>query len=235
MVPFPQTPPRGAKTLNTGLRLLWELQQRPDGPTHTELAQRLDIERTAVYRMLGTLQAQRMVTKTESGRYYLGLGLVELARAVQPQLREAASLELRSLADSCGATAFVTSLDGDDEAVVIAVEEPSRTIAHVAYRVGFRHSATRGASGIAILAGRPARPGERTEITEARRNGYSVTSGELQAGAWGLAAPITPGDAPAQASVGIVSIGELGEGDMLPRVLATASSIAHTLPQPLPR
>ncbi|GAA0667532.1 hypothetical protein GCM10009535_54250 [Streptomyces thermocarboxydovorans] len=69
-------------------------------------------------------------------------------------MREAAAAELRRLADAAGATAFVTALESDD-AVAVSVVEPTHLFAHVAYRPGLRHPVDRGASGIAVLAGRP--------------------------------------------------------------------------------
>jgi hypothetical protein len=56
-----------------------------------------------------------------------------------------------------------------------------------------------------------------------------VTSGELQPGAWGLAAPILPGSRPAEASVGIVTIGERDETAVAPLVLSAAERIAQVL------
>ncbi|APU17230.1 MULTISPECIES: IclR family transcriptional regulator [Actinoalloteichus] len=219
-------PPRGAKTLDSGLRILWELRDHPDGLMHGELSRRLGIERTAVYRLIGTLQSNRLVTKTDEGRYQLALGVLELASSVLPQLRRTFTHQLRELAETSQATAFVTALDGQNSCVVVAVTEPSKTITHVAYRVGARHEAERGASGIAILAGRPPVPGEREAITEARRLGYSVTSGELQEGAWGIAAPIRPPHGPAVASVGVVAIGRGDEAVIAPSVLRTAEAMS---------
>ncbi|MBB5923170.1 DNA-binding IclR family transcriptional regulator [Actinoalloteichus hoggarensis] len=221
-------PPRGAKTLDSGLRILWELRDHPDGLPHGELSRRLGIERTAVYRLIGTLQSNRLVTKTDEGRYQLALGLLELASSVLPQLRRTFTHQLRELAEMSQATAFVTALDGENSCVVVAVAEPSKTITHVAYRVGARHEAERGASGIAILAGRPPVPGEREAITEARRLGYSVTSGELQQGAWGIAAPIRPPNGPAVASVGVVAIGRRDETVVAPSVLRAAEALSSS-------
>ncbi|WP_245533528.1 IclR family transcriptional regulator [Actinoalloteichus spitiensis] len=227
--PADSAPPPGAKTLDTGLRILWALRNHPDGLTHAELTRTLGIERTAVYRLIGTLQSNRLVTRTERGRYQLALGVLELGTAVLPHLRRALAPELRTLAENCGATAFVTVLDGETSCVVVAVTEPSRTFTHVAYRVGTRHEAGLGAAGMAILAGRPPKLDERAEVTAARDRGYSVTSGELQPGAWGLAAPITPSDGLAVASVGIVSIGALAEAAVAPEVLRVAKRLGRTV------
>jgi DNA-binding IclR family transcriptional regulator len=66
-------------------------------------------------------------------------------------------------------------------------------------------------------------------IGQARSIGYSVTTDELQNGAWGLAAPIITRGRPAEASVGVVTIGQRDETTVAPPVLATASKIALLL------
>jgi DNA-binding IclR family transcriptional regulator len=219
----------GSKTIDTGLRLLEILRDHPDGLTITELAQLAGIHRNAVSRHLAALGNHRLVARIGT-RFTLGLGIVELNAAVQHRLRSAAASALQALADTCNATAFITVLDIDEsQAVVLIVAEPRVSQFHVSYRAGTRHPANRGASGIAILAGRPPCQGERPAIAEARVTGYSVTSGELQPGAWGVAAPITTPGRPADASVGVVTIGVRDESTIAPLVLSAATEIARLL------
>ncbi|MER5998940.1 helix-turn-helix domain-containing protein [Nonomuraea angiospora] len=219
----------GSKTIDTGLRLLEILKDHPDGLTITELAQLARIHRNAVSRHLTALGNHRLAARVGT-RFTLGLGIVELNAAVQHRLRSAASAALQVLADACNATAFITVLDIDEsQAVVLTVTEPRVSQIHVSYRAGTRHPANRGASGIAILAGRPPLPGERSEITQARATGYSVTAGELQPGAWGIAAPIVAAGRPADASVGVVTIGTRDENEIAPRVRLAATEIARLL------
>ncbi|RVX45174.1 DNA-binding IclR family transcriptional regulator [Nonomuraea polychroma] len=219
----------GSKTIDTGLRLLEILRDHPDGLTITELAQSAGIHRNAVSRHLAALGNHRLVARIGT-RFTLGLGIVELNAAVQHRLRSAAASALQMLADTCNATAFITVLDIDEsQAVVLTVAEPRASQIHVSYRPGTRHPANRGASGIAILAGRPPRSGERPAIAEARVSGYSVTAGELQPGAWGVAAPITTPGRPANASVGVVTIGVRDESTIVPLVLSAATEISRLL------
>ncbi|MCO5967640.1 IclR family transcriptional regulator [Actinoallomurus soli] len=218
----------GSKTIDTGLRLLEILRDHPDGLTISELARAADVHRNAVSRHLTALRNHRLVSRTGM-RYTLGLGIVELGAAVQHRLRAAAEGALQSLADGCRATAFISVLDAEEEVVVLAVAEPRGSDFHVAYRAGKRHAVDRGAPGIAILAGRPPRPGERPIVREARRTGYAVTEGELQPGAWGVAAPIVARGRPAQASVGVVTIGARDESAIAPRVVAASGEIARLL------
>ena len=99
---------------------------------------------------------------------------------------------LRSLAESIGSTAHLTVADGD-EALALAVVEPTWTDFHVSYRVGARHALSQGAAGKAIA------------LLDAAEPAYAVTSGELQTGARGLAAPVRGVDG-LRASVGVVTL-----------------------------
>jgi DNA-binding IclR family transcriptional regulator len=218
----------GSKTIDTGLRLLEILREHPGGLTITELARIADVHRNAVARHLTALRNHRLVTRT-GNLFTLGLGIVELGAAVQQRLRSAAAGALQSLANDCHATAFIAVRDTEEEVVALAVAEPRGSDLHVAYRPGNRHAIDRGAPGIAILAGRPPLPDEPPVVENARRAGYSVTAGQLEPGAWGLAAPIKPTGRPAEASVGVVTIGAQEESAVAPRVRAAATEIARHL------
>lgn len=218
----------GSKTMDNGIRVIKSLAQHPHGLTMTELARAVDVHRTGVYRLLGTLLSHGLVTQN-GGRYQLGLAIIELSGAVRPDLQTVAQAPLRELADAAGATAFLSVLDGDD-VVNVMVMEPLRASAHVAYRVGTRHPATVGSAGLAILSARPPRPGERREVVVAREQGYSVSQGELQHGAWGLAVPIRPRSGFAEACVGVVALRPLDEPAVAQLVISAAQGIGQQLP-----
>src|SRR6478752_4604351 len=186
-------PAETSQTLDRGLRVLDVLAAAPGGLTVTELAARLEVNRTVVYRLVSTLEQHALVRRDARGRLHVGLGVLHLASAVQPVLRDLAVPVLRQLAEAVGCTAHLTVADGD-EALALAVVEPSWTDFHVSYRIGSRHPLGQGAAGKAILLGR-----------EHGSAPYAVTSGVLQPGARGLAAPVlgVPG---LEASVGIVTV-----------------------------
>jgi len=215
-------------TLARGLRLLRTLALHPGGLSVTELAAELETHRAGVYRLLAPLREHRLVTRTSLDRYTLGLGLVELASAVEPRLQEVALRELRTLADGVRATTALTVRDGD-EAVVVAVVEPHGTSMHVAYRQGLRHPIDRAAPGLAILAAGPAQPGERPEVELARRQGWAVTSGELLPGATGVAAPILVSGRETEASISAVWVGPRDPVAMAEPVVRAAQAIAAAL------
>ncbi|MFI1095141.1 IclR family transcriptional regulator [Streptomyces sp. NPDC020917] len=272
-----------SQTLDRGLRVLKLLADTDHGLTVTELAAKLGVNRTVVYRLLATLEQHSLVRRDLGGRARVGLGVLGLAHQVHPLLREAALPALRSLAEDIGATAHLTLVDGT-EALAVAVVEPTWTDYHVAYRTGFRHPLDRGAAGRAILAGRgmqptadgsswerfaedglvqQAAPGEQggpgaqaVRILEAAvadgrapadgaqpgdgsdrvigeggalsRLRYVITSGELEAGASGAAAPLlgVPG---VEGSVGVVMLADSVPERVGARVVEAALEVADAL------
>lgn len=204
-----------AQTLDRGLRLLHLVADAPDGLTVTEAAVRLGVGRAVIYRLVGALTQHGMVRRDPAGRLRLGAGVLHLARRAQPLLAEGALPALRRLAEQAGATAHLTVVEGG-EAVAIAVVEPSWTSFHVAYRTGYRHPLDRGAAGQAILAGRAGQPDP------------VATSGELQPGAYGVAAPIlgVPG---LEASVGVVAFAPLAVGGVGEQIRTAAQAIGQAL------
>ena len=210
-----------SQTLDRGLRVLAVLAAADHGMTVTELAATVGVNRTVVYRLVTTLELHGLARRDSGGRLHVGLGVLALARGLQPVLRETANPVLRGLAEELGATAHLTLADGA-EALAIAVVEPSWTDFHVAYRVGARHALDQGAAGRAILLGREVAAGRAGE------QHYVQTVGELQAGARGVAAPVLGVDG-LEASVGIVTLGDLDADVAGPRVEAAALEIARKL------
>jgi DNA-binding IclR family transcriptional regulator len=204
-----------AQTLDRGLRLLQFVADAPNGLTVTEAAARLGVGRAVIYRLAGTLSEHGMIRRDAGGRLRLGAGVLHLARRAQPLVADAALPALRRLAEQVGATAHLTIADGG-EALALAVVEPSWTQFHVAYRTGSRHSLERGAAGQAILAGRRG------------DHGYLNTAGELQPGAYGVAAPVY-GVEGLEASVGVVALAPLDVAAVGPQVVATAAAVASAL------
>ena len=205
-----------SQTLDRGLHVLRVLAGAQSGLTVTELAARLEVNRTVVHRLVATLEQHALVRRDARGRFHVGLGVLHLASAVQPVLRDISVPVLRQLAERTGCTAHLTVSDGD-EALALAVVEPSWTDFHVSYRVGARHPLSQGAAGKAILLGRGA--------TAPR---YAVTTGELQAGAEGLAATVR-GVEGLEASVGIVTLGSLDVQRVGPLVASAAVELAALL------
>ena len=191
-----------SQTLDRGLRVLRELSESPEGLTVTELSGRLDVNRTVVHRLVSTLEQHGLVRRDARSRLFVGLGVLHLASGVQPLLRDLAMPVLRRLAESIGSTAHLTVADGDEA---------------LAYRVGARHPLSQGAAGKAIA------------LLDAGGPAYAVTSGELESGARGLAAPVL-GVEGLRASVGVVTLdGAIDEDAVAPQVVAAAREVAERL------
>ncbi|AOT59118.1 MULTISPECIES: IclR family transcriptional regulator [Streptomyces] len=208
-----------SQTLDRGLRVLKLLADTDHGLTVTELSHRLGVNRTVVYRLLATLEQHALVRRDLGGRARVGLGVLRLSRQVHPLVREAALPALRSLAEDIGATAHLTLVDGA-EALAVAVVEPTWTDYHVAYRAGFRHPLDRGAAGRAILQARQA--------GGAPDPAYTLTHGELEAGASGAAAPLL-GVTGIEGSVGVVMLSDAVPERVGPRVVDAAREVADAL------
>ncbi|MFG3079230.1 IclR family transcriptional regulator [Streptomyces parvulus] len=209
-----------SQTLDRGLRVLKLLADTDHGLTVTELSHKLGVNRTVVYRLLATLEQHALVRRDLGGRARVGLGVLGLGRQVHPLVREAAMPALRALAEDIGATAHLTLVDGA-EALAVAVVEPTWTDYHVAYRAGFRHPLERGAAGKAILSAR--QPGEAADDP-----GYTLTHGELEAGACGAAAPLL-GVTGVEGSVGVVMLSEVVPERVGERVMHAAREVAEAL------
>lgn len=204
----------GSLTLDRGLALLQAVADADGQPVSvSELAAKIGVSRAAVYRLLNPLVDRGLLWR-DGPRVRLGVGLLRLAGSVLPQLRDMATPVLRKLAEDVGATAHLSIAEADTVQAV-AVVEPSWTSYHVGYRVGSRHSIGLGAAGKAITL---------------RRGGKQWVSsvGELQAGAFGVAAPVR-GVSGLRASVGVVSLHKLDAEDVGPRVVQAATELVGVL------
>lgn len=207
-----------SQTLDRGLQLLTLLADAPGGLTVTEAAAALEVNRTVVYRLVETLERRGLARRGSGGRISIGFAAIALGASVHPMLRQVATPVLRTLAEEIGATAHLTVADGQ-EGLAVAVIEPTWTDLHVAYRIGSRHPLTAGAAGRAIVAGR------------AGESGYVASSGELQAGASGVAAPVVDVTG-VEASVGVVALGDLNLDAIGPRVVQAAEEMSTRLGWP---
>ena len=127
-----------SQTLDRGLLVLEVLAHAQDGRTVTEIAHDLGISRTVVYRLLATLEQHALVRRSSDGRTRPGLGLLNLARTVQADLRDAALPVLRNLSDNMAGTTHLWLREGQDCVTVATVFHAGSTDARQAQRVGSR-------------------------------------------------------------------------------------------------
>ncbi|RVW07379.1 transcriptional regulator [Prescottella agglutinans] len=221
------------QTLDRGLRALDIVAQSPTGISVADLAKELDVHRAICYRIVATLEAHALVARTGDGLVRLGIAAAVLSSRFEPQFSKDVEPLLHALADETRATAFVSAAQGQN-CVVIMVAEPEGTLLRVGYRVGSSHPLDRGAAGIAILASRPESPGDSDEVRQARADGYSLTRGQLEHGAVGIASGIAlpegfGSNAGRERSVGVVAIDGLDTDRAAAAVMSTARGIERVI------
>jgi AcrR family transcriptional regulator len=208
-----------SQTLDRGLKVLELLSAHPEGLTVTDIAAELRVGRTVVYRLVATLDQHGFLRRSADGRCRLGVAALSLARQIQPMLRDAAVPVLRRLADTLGATAHLTLLDGSD-GLVVAVMEPARTDVHVALRVGARHPAERSIAGRAALSSRSTGRGHDPQLF--------IAGADAVLGGFSIAAPVQ-GVPWLESALGVVSLVELDPAKAGPEVVAAAGATARLL------
>lgn len=217
-----------SQTLDRGLRTL-ELVAGSEQPLSVaEVARALGLHRSIAYRMLRTLEDHALVARDPENRYAAGAGLAVLARQVVPNLQAAAVPELSRLANDVGMTAFLV-VRQHDEAVTVTVIEPRQSTVHVVYRPGTRHPVTRGAPGLALLAGSPPVAGERPEVAEARRKGWVATYSEVLPGMKAVASPVVDARGECHGAISVVFVADVDVDELGERVRGAASATAALL------
>lgn len=214
-------------TLRKGIHVLLAVVHA-DAPVSVEdLADQLGLTRSVAYRLVRTLEEERLVRRTSRYRYEPSLELAALgSRATRPLVTVSLPY-LRELADSLGVTAYVAVREGD-EIVTLCVEEP-RTPRVLAYRPSVRHQFGPGSTSIALLAGNPPHEDDSGVVLEARRVGYAISEGEVIPGLTAVSAPISTS---AGECLGIVSVVLLRQDEDLTqigkRVLLAAQLVARS-------
>lgn len=112
----------GTGSLEKALDVLDAVGSSPEGLSQSELAERLALPRTTVYRLLGTLVTRGLLRRDPLRKVYcLGFRCFEMARQAyaMPDLVAAAAAELRTLRDLTGETTYLATLEG---AEVVSLE-----------------------------------------------------------------------------------------------------------------
>jgi len=197
----------GNQTLARGLRVLLAIADSQHGLSVQQVGELLGVHRSIAYRLLQTLADFGLATRRQDGVYTPGARLATLAEAYLPTLRDVARPVMRSLADQLQSTVSLFVEQGD-QAVAIALVEPTTAAHHLAFKPGMRTPLTLGAAGYAILASGPVVEGEPATVAVARERGYARSHGEIEAGAYGVAAWIPMGDTGTRACLNLITYRE---------------------------
>jgi len=182
--------------------------------TATALAQAVGLNRTTTWRILATLERERLVSlDRQTGWYSLGFGLIDLAgQAGGASMARAAHAVLARIAGRTGETAALAVMR--DGALTYVAEADAGAIVSVTWQ-GRPVSLHATSTGKVLLAfsepdevrdllasqgsGRlqrftastiTSRAALAEELAETRERGFSVCRGEFQDSAWGVSAPV---------------------------------------------
>jgi DNA-binding IclR family transcriptional regulator len=215
-----------SKTVDSALTLLrWLADERVadegEPSTAASLARALGLSRSAVARLLATLEAHGLARRVEHG-WGPGLGLLTLAESFEPRLRSLARDELERLAARFGETAVLSVRDGDD-AVAVDQVVAGGGVVQIHYRPGTRHPLEVAASGRAMLD------------VSGRQPVFS--QGELEPGVRGVAAAVRDRDGRGIASIAVVApVHRFPPGDQVASTVAESArriSAGLALPGPV--
>ena len=224
--------------------MLDELAEEPGELGTNELARRIGVNPSTASRLLATLEAARLVEQVPaSGRYRLGLRLLELGNAAlgRLDLRALARPHLEALVDETGETATL-SAPGERDAVTVDFALSSSSVQSVA-RIGRPSVAHATAAGKVLLAfGDVPLPGGELErftrrtitdpkklaaaVERVREQGWADAAGERERDLNAIAAPIFGADGRLAGILGVQ--GPEGRFDRTARQAAVPPLIARS-------
>lgn len=204
----------GSKALNRGLDILFALAESQNLISVDELAKRVSIPESTIYRLLQTLEGRSLVQRYSPGRVGLGPAILTLARATRQQIEgdlvEIARPFMQDLTARTGETSLLSFRVGLQGVCVESID-PDRPISLQGER-GKVFPLYSGASALVLLAhleqdmieqimaasqgqyhahgGEVTREALENAIASVRDEGYVVTIGERDAWAAGVGAPI---------------------------------------------
>ncbi len=216
-----------------------------------EIARRTAINASSVSRLLATLQASGLVDQVdETGRYRLGLRLVELGNAALARLdlRELARPHLRALVEATGETATL-SVPGEEFAITVDFVRSPASVQSVAQigRPSVPHATAAGKVLLAfsnvplptgvLRAYTPntivSRPQLEREVTRVRSQGWAQAMREREEDLSAIAAPVRDAAGELVAVLGVQGpASRFGEGPMHEarrQLLAAAAALSLTL------
>lgn len=250
--------------LERGLRILGEFSRGEPELTAPELARRLGVPRSTVFRLLVTLENLGFVERTRDGRSYrLGLAILRLGfdYLASQDMVELGRPLLEALRDDTGFAASLVVRDGRD--VVYLHRAPSRSPFSTTVSVGTRLPAHATVFGHVLLgdmslaalkalypekrleARSPSTPTDADALFELvqmiRARGWVLAEGFFEAHICTVAAPVRDQDGRIVAAIGLTVPGSQIAPDRRDEFVAAVSATAERLstllnfrPEPVP-
>jgi DNA-binding IclR family transcriptional regulator len=214
--------PTGTQAIERGLTLLELVSQGP--ASVRDLAERTTLPRSTVTRLVGALERFHYLVRDDDGAYRLGTGALMLASHWHKQsgIEQAATPHLEALVRELHETGHLTIREGL-HSVCIAFSDSPQSI-RLTMAVGDRVPLHVGAHAKILLAHAPPAVQEavlgqelvaltprsiadahalRQDLDQIRLRGYAESYGEIDAGAYALAAPIRAVGGSVVAAIGV--------------------------------
>lgn len=191
-----------------------------------DVAALMDMNRSTAFRFLTTFEENGYLTKTEQGRYRLGMKLFSLGQLAysHTELISYTRPQLIRLAELCGETSHLVVMDGGTNVIFLDKGVPQSPL-HMDVEIGRRYAAHHTATGKAILAFQPRTTVEQylrtadfdrltdstlcspeallDELRAIRAQGWSADREECIPGLTCFAAPIQDGSGRAAAAISV--------------------------------
>jgi DNA-binding IclR family transcriptional regulator len=135
-------------------QLLRALESEPMGLTLTELANRLELPRSTVHRLVGALAAEGLLTSSDAnGQVRIGPELIRIASAARLDLRQQVEPLMRRVYDAVGETVDCSVLEAGQLRVVevIPTQHQLRVVAEVG-AVFPLHCSSKGKAVLSLLS-----------------------------------------------------------------------------------
>jgi DNA-binding IclR family transcriptional regulator len=209
--PSVETTTTGAQTLARGLRILEFLVAQAEPQRASQIARSLEMERSAVYRLLRQLESHSLISREpENSRFTIGSGLVAMSARVMRRvdLRRCARPLMERLSQATRETICLYVRHGCNRICVETV--PGKYTVSRVVEIGATVPIHSGPSGKAILAF--IEPAEMATIVadaysnqedrsailgvldEIRQRGFIASVGDRSPGVGGLSAPVFNAD-----------------------------------------
>ena len=150
-----ETPKGHNRSLMRALVLLRDIATNATSVSFSELQKRHGLPKATLHNLLSTLEHQDYIERDDvSGRYRIGLSVLELAAAASASVNDLGRLlspVLEPLVEQFKETCHLGVLDGFDEIILRRIDHASQ-IVQVAPQVERRHPAHSTSGGLAALA-----------------------------------------------------------------------------------
>ena len=202
--------PGGAAAVDRALSLLSAFQPGDEALSLAQFAERTQLYKSTVLRLLASLEHARLIRRQDDGRYALGMEIARLhgLYAASQSLERIVLPVLRALAAATGESAayHVRQVQGDSWARLCQFRVDSSHVVRDHVRVGDLLPNDRGAGARVLIAfgpeaGLPRGAKERKLYDGIRAKGYCAVVGDRTAELAGISAPVFHADGSLAAAV----------------------------------